>query len=397
MPLCRWQKEESEMAQPEKLPRGIRRRGGSLIVYLTLADGREQKRSVGCVTLKTAVRQREIWQRDIEESKYIKPKPRTDLVSFSDICESAVEYYKNYTRGWDAAEGRIARFKEWWPGRTAESITTQEVDALLLANVVPRGLKWTKCTSNEYRVTLLRIFALAVDAGTIAVNPVTRAKRHKLENARTREMSFAEEDTIRAAIRKLCPHKEPEFDLALHLGCRRSNMYGQHNAKRARMEPLQWSEVNLDFQVVTFQRSKAGPGYRVPMNKTALAAFKKLRQRGDGTGAVIRKPRPGRTGSEGRELKSSRKWFGKVLAEAGIKDLTWHDFRHTFGSRLRAARVQIEDIRYLLGHGAKSITERYAHANLDVLREAVATLDRKAGKQTGTKTGTSPVLRFQAS
>jgi integrase len=135
----------------------------------------------------------------------------------------------------------------------------------------------------------------------------------------------------------------------------------------------------------------------VPINKTALAAFKRLRQRGDGTGAAIRKPRPGRTGSDGRELRSSRKWFAKVLSEAKIKDLTWHDFRHTFGSRLRAAKVQIEDIRYLLGHGAKSITERYAHANLDVLREAVATLDRKAGRQTGTKTGTASVLRFQAS
>lgn len=140
------------MAQTEKLPRGIRRRGASLIVYLTLADGREQKRSVGCVTLKTAVRQREIWQREIEESKYVKPKQRTDLVTFAAICDSASEYYKNYTRAWDAAEGRIARFKEWWPGRTAESITTLEIDAQLLANVAPRGLKWTKCTSNEYRV-----------------------------------------------------------------------------------------------------------------------------------------------------------------------------------------------------------------------------------------------------
>jgi integrase len=394
---CPFVGRERKVMQTEKLPRGIRRRGRSLVVYLTLADGREQKRSVGCVTLKTAVRQREIWQREIEESRYVKPVPRTDRVLFSEICDSAAEYYKNYTRAWDAAEGRIARFKEWWPSRTAESITTAEIDAQLLANVAPRGLQWTRCTSNEYRVTLLRIFALAVDAGTIAVNPVIKSKRHKLENARTREMSFAEEDAIRAAIRKLCPDKEPEFDLALHLGCRRSNMYGQHNAKRARMEPLQWSDVHLDFRVVTFQRSKSGKSYRVPINKTALTAFKRLRQRGDGTGAVIRKPRPGRTDSDGRELRSSRKWFAKVLSEAKIKDLTWHDFRHTFGSRLRAAKVQIEDIRYLLGHGAKSITERYAHANLDMLREAVGTLDRKATKQTGTKTGTSSVLRFQAS
>lgn len=38
-----------------------------------------------------------------------------------------------------------------------------------------------------------------------------------------------------------------------------------------------------------------------------------------------------------------------------------------------------------LSPGSKSITERYAHANLDALREAVATLDGKTGNQTGTK------------
>jgi site-specific recombinase XerD len=75
-------------------------------------------------------------------------------------------------------------------------------------------------------------------------------------------------------------------------------------------------------------------------------------------------------------------------------NLTWHDFRHTFGSQFRAENVQIEDIPYLLGHGAKSITERYAHPNRDVLRAAVAKLDRKT--ETDTKTGTDPVLQFRS-
>jgi len=56
--------------------------------------------------------------------------------------------------------------------------------------------------------------------------------------------------------------------------------------------------------------------------------------------------------------------------------------------------VQIEDIRYLLGHGAKSITERYAHASLDVLRAAVAKLDPKI--ETDTRTDTGAVLQFRA-
>lgn len=379
----------------ERLPRGIRRRGSSLYVYLTHDDGKPELRSIGNVSVECAKQQRAIWQREIAESKYVKPKPRTDLALFADICDRALDYYKNYTRGWDAAEGRIARFKEWWKGRTAESITTQEIDEVFLANVAPRGLKWTKCTSNEYRITLLRIYKLASDTGDVGLNPVVKTKRYKNSdlNERVRELSLDEEERLRIAIRKLCPHKEPELDLALHLGCRRSNLYGQHNAKRTVMKPLQWDNVNLDFRVVTFTRSKSGKAYRVPINNVALVAFKKLLERGDGTGSVMRKTRPKKTGKEGRELLSSRRWFENCLEEAQVFDFRWHDLRHTFASRLRAAHVQIEDIRYLLGHGSKSITERYAHANLDVLRQAVAKLDHNP---TGTKTDTPPVLEFRS-
>jgi hypothetical protein len=46
---------------------------------------------------------------------------------------------------------------------------------------------------------------------------------------------------------------------------------------------------------------------------------------------------------------------------------------------------------------ARSPSPNVTRANLDVLREAVATLDRKTENQTGTKTGTSPVLKIRAS
>jgi integrase len=380
--------------KPEKLPRGIRRRGSSLVAYLTKNDGSFELRSIGNVSLKCAKRQREIWQREIEESRYVKPKPRTDLVLFSDICDKALEYYKNYTRAWDACETRIARFKEWWPGRTAESITTEEINTQLLANVAPRGLKWTRTTANEYRLTALRCFALAIDRGELTVNPVLKAKRFKLENARVRELSLIEEDALRTAIRKKYPAKEVELDLALHLGCRRSNLYGQHNGKRTPMDPLDWIDVSLDFRVVTFKRSKAGAGYQVPINDTALAAFKKLRERcADSehpTGAVIRKP-------SGIELQSSRRWFENCLKDAAILNLCWHDLRHTFATRLRRAKTAVEDIRILLGHDAKSVTERYAHADMDSLRAAVAKLDRKTETQTDTKIDTGTILQFRAS
>lgn len=376
-------------AKKEKIPRGIRRRGSSLYAVLTHPDGHEERRCIGNVTVAFAKNQRVVWLREITEGKYIRPVPRTDLVTFAAIADKAIEHYKNYTRCWDVAEGRISIFKTWFTGQTADSITPEEITAKLLAGKTPDGRKWSKCTQNEYRLTLLRIFALAIKRGEITVNPVAKTERQKVENERTRELSFDEEDALRAAIQAKYPKKEVEFDLGLHLMCRHSNLYGQHNKRRTPMEPLQWSAVNLDFRVVNFKRSKSGKAYRVPINDTALAAFKELQKRGDGSGAVILKP-------SGIELQSSRKWFENSLKTAKVEDFCWHDLRHTAASRLRAANVSIEDIRYLLGHGAKSITERYAHPSLDVLRVAISKLDRAPKTETGTKTGTSTILEFPA-
>jgi integrase len=164
------------------------------------------------------------------------------------------------------------------------------------------------------------------------------------------------------------------------------------------MEALQWSDVNLDFRIVTFRRLEVRQAYKVPINDTTLAAFKKLRERSDGTGAVIRNPRPQKpcaAQSKGREVFSCRKWFETCLEKTGIKDFCCHDLRHTAATQLRAAGVTIEDIRYLLGRGAKSITKRYAHPDIDLLRKAVAKLDRTK-IEIDTKTDTTAVLQFKS-
>ncbi len=249
-----------------------------------------------------------------------------------------------------------------------------------------RGAHWTETTSNEYRATLSHIYKLAIDRGELSVNPAQKAHRYKLNNARTRELSFAEEDRLRKAIRELYPEKEPEFDLVLHTGLRRSNLYGIRGAERRPMPPLDWSTVDLDWKILKLPRSKAGPGYTVPLNTVALSAIKILRERSDGTGAVIRKP-------SGLEVYSCRKWFEACVKKAAIEDFCYHDLRHTFATRLRRNRIPLEDIAALLGHGVErrlGITARYAHVDLDRLHEAVATL-----VPTDTKTDTPAVVEFK--
>jgi integrase len=368
----------------KKLPRGIRRRGNSLIVYLTI-DGKPELRSMGMVSPKTADTQRKIWQREIAEGRYVKPLPTIERILFSTVADHALDHAKNYSRFWDSTASRIKRMTEWWGTLAADSITTAMIDTQLLSNMAPRGLCWCETTSNEYRATLSHIYKLAIDRGDLTANPATKSHRYKLNNARTRELSFAEEDRLRAAIRELYPEKMPELDLALHTGVRRSNLYGTRGLKRKMMEPLQWTAINLDWKVLQLPRSKGGRGYAVPLNQTAMDALAILRERSDGSGAVIRKP-------SGLEIYSCRKWFEACVKKAAIQDLCWHDLRHTFGTRLRRNRVPLEDIAALLGHdlGRNAMTARYAHADIDRLREAVDTLVR-----TGTKTDTGTVVEFQ--
>lgn len=215
--------------------------------------------------------------------------------------------------------------------------------------MAPRGACWSETTSNDYRASLCRIYKLAIDRGELTVSPATKAHRYKLNNERTRELSFAEEDRLRKAIRELYPRKEPEFDLALHTGVRRSSLYGIHATGRAELPPLQWSSVDLDWKVIRIPRAKRGKGYTVPLNETAIAALKILREHSDGTGAVIRK-------SSGRELHSCRKWFEACLEKASIADFHYHDLRHTFASRLRRNGTALEDIAMLLDHSFPGMT-----------------------------------------
>src|SRR5450432_2199675 len=72
---------------------------------------------------------------------------------------------------------------------------------------------------------------------------------------------------------------------------------------------------------------------------------------------------------------------GALLAavkRAGLPDITWHMFRHTFASRLTRDGVDIVTVKELLGHANINTTMRYAHSNDDAKRRAVNRLAKGA-------------------
>ena len=371
---------------------GVQLRNGSYVAYLTGENGERIRRAIGRVSENTAILTRNKWALELREGKYVKPLPRKAIVTFAAIADAAVQHAKDYQRTWDADTGRAAVCKEWWGKMPAASITKEMIDTKLLERV--HAGTWSETTSNEYRVWIVRCYNLAIERGEVGFNPALKAHRYDVHNGRNRPLKDEEEPLLRAAIRELYPSKEVELDLLLHLGARVSNLFGIAKSRRKPMPPLQWENVDMAWKVVTFPRSKGGAGYQIPLNAVAMDALNELLKRSpEGkVGPVVRRP-------DGIVLQSCRRWFEKSCEKAGIADMRIHDLRHTFGTRLRRNRVALEDIAALMGHdlATNRMTQRYAHADLDTLRAAVASLVPAAetATTTATKTATSTISEIR--
>ncbi|MCY1302937.1 hypothetical protein D9M70_526230 [compost metagenome] len=71
-----------------------------------------------------------------------------------------------------------------------------------------------------------------------------------------------------------------------------------------------------------------------------------------------------------------------AAAHPGFATIRVHDLKHSFGRRLRAAGVTLEDRKVLLGHKNGSVTSHYSGAELGLLIEAankVSATDSRPG------------------
>jgi site-specific recombinase XerD len=70
------------------------------------------------------------------------------------------------------------------------------------------------------------------------------------------------------------------------------------------------------------------------------------------------------------------KSFRSAFEKAGLADLTFHDLRHTFASRLVMSGVDLPTVKELLEHKDISMTLRYTHLSTDHQQQAVRLLEQ---------------------
>ena len=334
----RWKKDKSE--------RGIFKRGKIYYIRFSDQSGKIRVEAVGR-SKALAAKVRDKRRTEVAERRFF-PSAR---VSFDELIKDAIaEAKRNHAVKGSKGKLRTYRYRivgEWFKAREAASITPGEIDKTLAEHCT------TPANFNRYRVALSHTYKLAMQNRKAATNPASLVSLKKENNTRVRFLENEEETALRKAIRKLCPGREAEFDLALNTGMRWSEQYG-----------TRWANVDQKRGHIILPETKVGDKQYVWLNTAANAALARLRKLTGHTEFVC----------PDQDEWTHRQWWDAVRKEAKISDFHWHDLRHTFASRLVMNGVDIYTVNKLMRHETLQVTKRYAHLANAHLKQAVERL-----------------------
>ena len=93
----------------------------------------------------------------------------------------------------------------------------------------------------------------------------------------------------------------------------------------------------------------------------------------------------------GKSIRDLRTAFYNACHRAGIKNLRFHDLRHTFATRLVLSGIDLASVSKLLGHSTIHMTMRYSHPTPEALKSAVCALDSPKSEKSVSKSVSSEI------
>lgn len=139
--------------------------------------------------------------------------------------------------------------------------------------------------------------------------------------------------------------------------------------------PMRKTQVDLANRLIHIPDSKTVAGVAdMPMTDRAREAF--VSQMRASLDSEFLFPNT----STGRPLTTVRKMWDRALQKAGLPHFALYELRHTFATRLSAGGVADRFVTQMLRQSDAAVFKRYSQANLSMMREALAKLDRQAGE-----------------
>lgn len=355
----------------ERKHRGVFERDkGSNIWWVRFVDvdGRRKARCVG--TFSDAVNFYEEQKVRIRKG-IMSTVPSHRGYRYSQLVDEALKHSNESRSDHRNFRQRLQATSEQFGNRIAEAITPSDISQWFTDMEDEKG--WTAATINRYRAAMSKAYKLAIADGKATRNPARLVPQRTEQNARIRFLTDEEDKRLRSRLLDR-PNCEPQLDIALHTGMRKSEQFS-----------VTWDQVNFAQRYIHLTKTKNGSERYVPLNSAALRVLRHL----EDTKKRLELPSDGRIflSQRNEPMSDPREWFNAACSEARISGVTWHTLRHTFASRLVMAGVDLKTVQDLMGHKTISMTARYAHLapahKLTALERLVKTQPRpKRGRRT---------------
>lgn len=227
------------------------------------------------------------------------------------------------------------------------------------------GEPLAKSTMDKQKIILKSMFDAAIDNDLCYKNPV-KAIKYQQTAAKAERRTYTREEAEKLECYAKA-HEQYGVVIMLETGIRRSELVG-----------LRWEDIDTDQKLIHIQQAvtqtkgklligppKSASSVRwIPISTEFAVWLNSLPHTGR---YVIGGDTPR---SPYSYASAYSRFMEKASDELGIPALSPHELRHTFGTLLREAGVDIYTIQRVMGHSDISVTSSvYVHNDIDVLRK----------------------------
>ena len=226
---------------------------------------------------------------------------------------------------------------------------------IYISNMQEKGMK--NKTINHTINLLSGIYNKAIEASFVNYNPVSSIKRLKLPH---QEMEFLDTFDIKVLLETAkisFPTFYPLLQTALVTGMRRGELLA-----------LTWNDIDYDRKLIRVNKSyhlgrvedtKTSHSVRNVCIPEDLVAVLKDWKKCAPTSKIVFCNAIGNYQDPNNMIK---RYFKPCLEKAGIRNIRFHDLRHTYATLMIAKRVPIKFIQQQMGHSSIQVTlDKYGH------------------------------------
>lgn len=330
---------------------GLYRRGDTWWIRYSV-NGKQVRRSAETTNRKTAEALLGKIKAEIHEGRHF-PEKRRASMSVEQLA-AAWRARSSEKRSLRDDEQRFKRIVEFFgPDRPIATIDTSDVvefRSALLAETTRRGIM-APATVNRHLTLLGSALRYASDSlKQRTLDPMRGIDQLDELNERDRIATPEEYEALLAGA-------APQLRLAIVIGYWTGMRLGE-------VIGLRWDQVDLKAGVARLKAAdtKTKEARIVPLSKPVIEALKMETRPLDGGAIFTVEATDKVTGEVTREpmkATSMSPLFSRLVKKLGIKDLRYHDLRHTALTRLRRAGVDVLTMQRVSGHKTLDMLRRY--------------------------------------